>query len=124
MIIKTVVTKTFKNFEFSNIQYENIFHGNTPYELLCKRQVNACDINSKMIYDILCHEKFILPLHQTYYGNAFKIPKTAWKSIYKQKILSIQDRSVADFNYRFHFISFYSGKNITECHDPKLKITN
>ena len=21
-------------------------------------------------------------------------------------------------------ISFYSGKNITECHDPKLKITN
>ncbi|XP_056007600.1 uncharacterized protein LOC130050839 [Ostrea edulis] len=100
MIIKTVITKTFKSYEFSNIRYENIFHGNTSYDLLCKGHVKVCDINSKLIYEILCHEKFIPPLHQAYYGKVFEITKTAWKSIYEQKILSIRDRSISEFNYK------------------------
>jgi hypothetical protein len=94
VIIKTVTLKALEIYESSNIQYENVFHENFSYELHSKQHVKICDLDSEIIYNTLCHEKFVAPLYQTYYGNVFKISTTAWKSIYEQKIVFIKDKTI------------------------------
>jgi hypothetical protein len=100
MILKTIIKKSFTNYNFKDIKYENIVHDNSFYKLINNQHVKVCDITSKLIYSILRQEKFQNPLHQNYFGKLFEIPKTAWKYIYEHKIMTIEDKHISDFNYR------------------------
>lgn len=71
VIIKTIFSKCFQKYDFSDIQYENIVFGKTSFELCFKNHVYICDINSKIIYDIFSQKQFVAPLHQLYYKNVF-----------------------------------------------------
>lgn len=100
VIIKTIFSKYFQKYDFSDIQYENIVFGKTSFDLCFKNHVYICDIDSKLFYDIFRQKQFVAPLHQFYYKNVFEISKESWKSIYEQKILAIKDKKISDFNYR------------------------
>ena len=61
---------------------------------------NRDTFTTKYFYDILLKKKFTTPAIQIKYTKEFNLSKQDCENIYMNKIYRIQDKKIAEFNYK------------------------
>ena len=100
MTIRSLIRQNLKQFEtgnakYTNIRYSNFFRfGNEIHNIIGKR--------SKFFYSFLRDKKFKRHYMEITWSDIFDIPNhtTYFKNVYKQKILNVKYKKLAEFNFK------------------------
>ena len=112
-VLKHIFSSLSKRFDCTKGKYINIV--NKKFFLFSHEYQNIYDKKSRFFYDAMLHKKFQKPCYQNILTREFSIADiNSWHQIYKNKVKNIQDKNIAEFNYKLLnnllCTNFYLGK--------------